>query len=267
MIWLYWRRVRVAVLVTGVAVSAVVAVVIGIAFLAGAGRGGEADTGDGQVGAGWPDAGAGYNTSTPAADATDDHRGLRLMEAAAVACQTVSYRGDQIVSWSEPGGTSRYVIEVWHRPGSPELADGDDDGAVADGVGQQHAGTPVTSGGVTSGGHVVAGVLSVPSWMLALMRSNYVITYSGTGSVIGRPTFVVTLRRRDGALAARYWLDQVTGLPLRRQVFDSSGRSVTATSVRGRRRAPMRGVPGPPRTPWPTCASRAGSSLRPWPAV
>jgi sigma-E factor negative regulatory protein RseB len=62
--------------------------------------------------------------------------------------------------------------------------------------------------------------------MLALMRSNYVLTYSGTGSVIGRPADVVILRRRGGALAARYWLDQMTRLPLRRQIFDASGQQV-----------------------------------------
>lgn len=217
MIWLYWRRVRLAVLVVAVAISAV-ATVVGLAFLAGSGRGRDAEPGDSQVGVGWSDAGPGYNT--PAADAADDHRGLRLMEAAASACQTVSYRGDQLVTWSGTGGASTYLIQVWHRPGSPELADGDDDGGdVRTSPDGQHA----SVGLVMSGGHAVAGVLSLSPWMLELMRSNYVITYSGPGSVIGRPTVIVTLRRRDRILAARYWLDQATGLPLRRQIFDSNG--------------------------------------------
>lgn len=220
MIWLYWRRVRLAVLVATLATSAIAAIVVGVAFLAGADRAREADLGDGQVGVDWQVPGGGREA--PAADNADDRRGLRLMQDAAAACQTVSYHGNQLVAWSGPGGTSTYLIKVSHRPGSPEQADGDDDGHVGTGAHGQHA----SAGAVKSGGHVVAGVLSVSPWMLALMRSNYVITYSGTGMVLGRPAVVVTLRRRGGALAGRYWLDQVTGLPLRRQVFDSGGHLV-----------------------------------------
>ncbi len=218
MIWLYWRRVRQAVLVVTVATSTVAAVVIGVAFLAGSGRTRDVDPSDGQVGVGWSDVEA--RPSIPSADDADEQRGVRLMEAAVAACQTVSYHGDQIVAWSGPGGTSSYLIQVWHKPGSPEIADGDDDGDVRAGPDDQ---SNASVGLITSGGHVVAGVLSVSSWMLALMRSNYVITYSGPGSVIGRPAVTVTLRRPDGMVAARYWLDQVTGLPLRRQVFDARG--------------------------------------------
>lgn len=220
MIWLYWRRVRLTVLVVAVATGAMAALVVGVAFLAGAGRGRDAEPGDGQVGVDWQ-AGGGHQALE--ADTVDDRRGLRLMQGAAAACQTVSYHGDQLVAWSGPGGTSTYFVKVWHRRGSTEQADGDDDdGAVGPGDGGQRA----SARAVTSGGHAVAGVLSVSPWMIALMRSNYVLAYSGTGSVIGRSADVVTLRRRGGGLAARYWLDQTTGLPLRRQVFDASGRQV-----------------------------------------
>jgi len=219
MIWLYWRRVRLAAAVTILAVSALAALVIGAAFLAGSGQRDTADLGAGQRGIGRSGAGLEHDT-LPSADAADGHRGLRLMEAAAVACQTVSYRGDQMVAWWGHRGASTYLIQVWHKPGAPALADGDDNGDIQPEHGERPDGT-----GASVGGHVVAGVLSVSPWMLALMQSNYVIDYAGSGSVSGRPALIVTLRRR-GALAAQYWLDRATGLPLRRQMFDAAGHMV-----------------------------------------
>ena len=38
---------------------------------------------------------------------------------------------------------------------------------------------------------------------------------------------MVEARREDGSLAARFWLDQVTRLPLRREVFDSGAHLVS----------------------------------------
>jgi len=59
-----------------------------------------------------------------------------------------------------------------------------------------------------------------------LLRSNYVVEYVGSGSSSDRPALIVAIRRHDGTLAAQYWLDQATGLPLRREMFDESGRRV-----------------------------------------
>jgi len=66
----------------------------------------------------------------------------------------------------------------------------------------------------------------VSPWMLALLRANYLLEYSGTGTASSRPASIVTIRRLDGSLAARYWLDQATALPLRREMFDASGHLV-----------------------------------------
>jgi len=63
--------------------------------------------------------------------------------------------------------------------------------------------------------------------MLALLRSNYIVEYAGTGSSSDRPAQIVAVRRRDGTLAAQYWLDLHTGLPLRREMYDESGRRVS----------------------------------------
>jgi negative regulator of sigma E activity len=45
--------------------------------------------------------------------------------------------------------------------------------------------------------------------------------------VAGRPAQELVLRHRDGRLAARFWLDSVTKLPLRRETFDGRARMVS----------------------------------------
>lgn len=71
------------------------------------------------------------------------------------------------------------------------------------------------------------GVLTLTTAMLGLLRANYVLEYTGTGSASDRPALIVTIRRHDGTLAARYWLDRSTSLPLRREMYDRHGRRVS----------------------------------------
>ena len=139
------------------------------------------------------------------------------MVAAVAACRTVPYRGVQIVAWSSPEGSSSYLLDVWHRPGGPELARDDDDGDDA----TASLGFPASSGGGT------VGVLSLSAGMLDLLRVNYVLEYEGLGTSSNRSARIVAVRRHDGTLAARFWLDAATGLPLRREMFDKSGRRVS----------------------------------------
>ena len=109
----------------------------------------------------------------PSSDDPQVRRGVLLMSAAASACRSVSYRGVQIVAWTSPGGSSSYLIDVWHRSGEPELAgtDGDeDDRSDSDGI----------PGGTASGAGAV-GVLNISRGMLSLLRSNYVVQYVGAG--------------------------------------------------------------------------------------
>jgi sigma-E factor negative regulatory protein RseB len=63
--------------------------------------------------------------------------------------------------------------------------------------------------------------------MLTLVRANYVVEYAGTASFIDRPARIVAVRRHDGTLAAKYWLDRETSLPLRREMFDERGHRVS----------------------------------------
>src|ERR1022692_495002 len=204
MIWLYWRRSRLAIGVAGLALGTLAVLIVIAGALADAGkRPGSA------VPAAVRRAGATAPSYTPPSAADPQvQRGLVLMAAAVTACRTVSYRGVQIVAWSSPQGSSSYLLDVWHRSGEPELAEGDGD--VDDRSSPAHA--PGSAAGSGGGG----GGLSISAGMLDLLRVNYVIEYAGSGSASDRPAQIVAVRRRDGTLAARYWLDRQTGLPPRR---------------------------------------------------
>jgi sigma-E factor negative regulatory protein RseB len=212
MLWLYWRRSRLVIGVTAVALGALT----GLALLADSLASGDTLTAQP---AALGRSGAQAHYAVPSFDDPEVRRGLLLMSAAAAACRSVSYRGVQIVAWTSPGGSSSYLIDVWHRSGEPELAgtDGDaDDRSDAEGI----------RGGTGSGAGAV-GVLNISRGMLSLLRGNYVVQYVGSGTSSDRPALIVAVRRHDGTLAAQYWLDRDTGLPLRREMFDESGRRVS----------------------------------------
>ncbi len=63
--------------------------------------------------------------------------------------------------------------------------------------------------------------------MVALLAENYQVAVAGLGQVAGRPARELVLRHRNGRLAARFWVDTETKLPLRRETYDDSARMVS----------------------------------------
>lgn len=187
MLWFYWRRARFGVLVGGIALMAVSALVLITGSIspassrAGAGPGSVATRAGDQLKRAAP-----YPVSM-----TRIRRGLMIMNAAVSACRSVSYAGAQIVAWWGACQSTAYLIQVWHQSGGPE---------VADNAGADNDGIPgsITRPGVAASDHAAAGVLSVSSWMLKLLRANYLIEYAGPGAADGRPGAA-----GDGAQARR----------------------------------------------------------------
>jgi len=213
MIWLYWRRLRLAIAAAGITLGALAALALLADTLA------EPDSPTAQPAAARGPGAARLRFVVPSADNASARRGLLLMTAAVAACRSVSYRGIQIVAWSSRGSSSTHLIDVWHRAGQPQLAErvGDADNRA----------TRARMPGPASHNPGAVGVLSISPTMLSLLQSNYVIEYAGTGSSNSRPAQIVAVWRHDGSLAAQFWLDQGTGLPLRRETFDQSGRRVS----------------------------------------
>jgi negative regulator of sigma E activity len=81
---------------------------------------------------------------------------------------------------------------------------------------------------------VVSGLGDLGGDFLALLQRSYQVELAPQDAeprtVAGRRTEVVDARRAGGTLAARFWLDQQTSLPLRREVFDEHGRTVRTSA-------------------------------------
>jgi sigma-E factor negative regulatory protein RseB len=139
--------------------------------------------------------------------------GTRLLDQAADASLTASYTGTEQVSETGVAGPVTLTSQVWHQGGSATLV------AAADGV---------TSAAAASGS--AEGVFGVSSSQVRLLSRHYVAAYAGGGSVDGRTAAVVELYRFDGTLAATYWLDRQTLVPLRRELFDTADHVVSDDS-------------------------------------
>ncbi len=125
--------------------------------------------------------------------------GARLLDGAAKAGLSTSYQGTELISQSGVDGSVKTISQVWH-PG---------------------------------GGQTAGGVFGVTKSLLALLGKNYVPVYRGGGTAAGRAATVVELYRFDGSLAARYWLDKQTTVPLRRELFDTSDNVIGQDSFVG----------------------------------
>jgi sigma-E factor negative regulatory protein RseB len=151
------------------------------------------------------------------------HPPLPLLSQAARACHTMTYAGVEVLGeWGSAPATS--VVNVWHAPGGVTLARA---AAAAPHWSREapHIILPASS----LGGQALVGsvMLGMSPRLAALLTANYRVSAVGWGQVAGRPARVVAARRADGGLAARFWLDKVTALPLRRQTFDGRGEVVS----------------------------------------
>jgi sigma-E factor negative regulatory protein RseB len=179
--------------------------------------------------------------------------GLRLMSQAAAASRTTAFSGILVSrSWG-PAGARTSLAAVWHRPGGQTVAQ-----PVSSGTADGGSGTARAAPGPS------ASVVILPP-QFALLESGYMLDYAGIGSADGRSAVVVAVERPNGTLAARYWLDRQTKLPLRRQLFGSHARIVSDISFASLRigAGSLDGMPAALAQPWTRQLSHAAvSSLR-----
>ena len=143
----------------------------------------------------------------------DGGSGLTLLKQAAQAGAHVSYEGVEMVSaWGVNGDTTT-IADIWHRSGGETVVQAAAAGTVTQG--------PPAAVSDDTDSRAPEGVLGVTGQLVALLGARYDLAYLGPGSADSRPAQVVGAWREDGTLAARYWLDQATKLPLRREVFDA----------------------------------------------
>lgn len=144
-------------------------------------------------------------------------RGITMLREAAEAGRTLPYRGVRVSSWWGAQGTTTMVVDVAHEPGDGTLLRMESTGA------QPAATTYVPDArGVEEPGST----LGVTEEALGLLAANYRVMTGGRGSAGSRPAHIVEAQRGDGTIAARFWLDDATKVPLRRELFDRNSRMI-----------------------------------------
>jgi MucB/RseB N-terminal domain len=183
--------------------------------------------------------------------------GMHLLDLAADATLATSYQGTELVSQSGVGGSVKLVSQVWHEGGGTTLVE-TSDGAISAAtqpVAANAAGTAVASSDAPNGSP--EGVFGVTKDLVRQLGKHYVAVYEGHGSVAGKPASVVELYRFDGSLAARYWLDRQTMVPLRRDLYDTSDNVISEDSfvtVRFGALTPQPQAAQPAKSAWVTAA-------------
>ena len=147
----------------------------------------------------------------PAARRQSSQRAVHLLNEAAQAAVLTSYQGEEIVSRGTGSQATVLVSEIWHVSGGQTVTQ-----TLA--TGTSSPGQPYLSS--DTDGQTPEGVLGVTAPLVKLLMQNYILAYAGSGSVYSRKAQVVEAWRGDGSLAARFWLDNATKLPLEREVFD-----------------------------------------------
>ena len=229
------------------AAAALTVAVPGLLVTACSGQAGSSQEGRAPAASGGPESGrqarAAFSPAMPGSA-----RAALLLTQAAQAAVLTSYQGEEIVShWGTSGG-SVLVSDIWHASGGQTVTRTLVAGAYA-------SSRPYLSADTDA--QWPEGVLGVTVPLVRLLETHYVVAYEGAGSADNRTAQVVEARRGDGSLAARFWLDDATKLPLEREVFDSAAHVISEDvfiNVRitgpGAPTAPAEGL-AVPQGPWP----------------
>ncbi len=134
-----------------------------------------------------------------------EQRAVHLLRRAVSAAQSYAYSGIRVVRSLTPGGNiEAYSVKVRHTPGQGTMFD------VPGRAGGGQSEMFVAQSGVTHDG--------LESRPLGPLVSSYDLDLAGSQSVDGRPTTVISASR-GGQVMAKFWIDDNTGLLLRRTMY------------------------------------------------
>ncbi|GLW07503.1 hypothetical protein Misp01_26330 [Microtetraspora sp. NBRC 13810] len=192
--------------------------------------------------------------TVPPPDQEGDDTGLHLLREAAAAARLQDYTGTRFVtSWGISGASST-LFDVRHTAAG---------GLFVDDV------SPREPGRWVDPGSLAGGMASPPEGMLRTLAGNYRVVPAGGGVVCGRDSLIVEALRPDGTRAARFWIDELSRLLLRREILDGAGRVAYADTFLDLTLPDPRPVPPatgsapaePPRVPSPSPSPSPPQSL------
>ena len=137
-------------------------------------------------------------------------RALELLENAARAARTLTYRGTQYVSTWRSDASSSQVADIRHTPTGGSVV------SVRPTAGSDAPETSVTIG------------TDLDLRLLGLLDEHYDLSVAADDTCTGRIAHVVEAQR-DDHVVGRFWLDADSGLMLRREVYDDAGRLVRSS--------------------------------------
>jgi sigma-E factor negative regulatory protein RseB len=184
----------------------------------GSGQGGTAAAAGSAETATAADSPAVVGTTTKTTRRVSSAHAVKLLNQAAQAAIAMSYQGEEVVTRWTNGSGSVLVSNIWHVSGGQTVTQTLTAGTAA-------ASLPYLT--ADSDSQAPEGVLGVTQSLVQLLETNYVMVYAGAGSADTRTAQVIEARRADGTLAARFWLDDATKLPLERVVFDSDSHVIS----------------------------------------
>jgi negative regulator of sigma E activity len=157
-------------------------------------------------------------TPPPTAQREDSPSAVSWLERAAAAPDHVSFHGTQIITSWGPQGASSAMLDIVHAAsqGSEISVVGSDSSPGAKAFVQRadHAVGPTVDGGP-----------------LALLQATYELVYKCCTDTTGRAAVLIEALRGDQTVAARFWIDQETGLLLQRQLFSQDGKTMVRATV------------------------------------
>jgi hypothetical protein len=132
-----------------------------------------------------------------------------VLERAVHAGHAVGYRGRQrVATWQDTADDTAAVLEVTHVPGHRSVLR-----------------APSRSAGVVPG----VATAALDARVVSLLAASYELSLAGSARCTGRRATVVEARRDDGEVAGRFWVDDTSGLLLRREAYGDAGRRLRSS--------------------------------------
>lgn len=159
----------------------------------------------------------------PAHATSSDPRAVAALERAAVAAREQTYRGTHYIATYSSSGSSSVVVDVHHTAG---------EGSVLTVVSPSGSSGPMWTSDNRLPGTAELAVPGIDGGSLRLLQQTYDLQFES-----GQRLCVVA-RHQDGRAAARFWLDAISGLLVRREVYDAEGRVVRSSALLDLRLSP-----------------------------
>ena len=197
----------------------------------------------------------GYD-AIPGTGSGDDRAALRWLHKAWAAPQRLAFHGWRVVKALMPAGMAQSVVEVTHNPGQgttyaePSTGPEPSEWFVADADSEAGADPASSATGADS------------DLTVAQLAAGYDLRSEGVDVVDGRRAQVVSMSR-SGQVSTRFWIDEATGLLLRKTMYVDGllVRWSGYSSIDMRRHGFMQHLPPERPAPPTTRLSRSAAAL------